>query len=398
MLGNTVSGFSLWLERAAGWALGIPMQITCDPSDLLALPFLGASILFWRRIPHPAGDPGSKRLAGALAVLAGAVLTVANSAAPQMGVEGLSVGAEGITACTAYEDYLSTDGGFTWSVNSAGFSEACQSTWDGTLAAQWQDEAFHIRYNREAAAFEWSPDGTSWQREYAPQHSSQAGQALFAKRYAGNLFSSEGPLDAVMDPVTGNIVVAMGLDGVLVRTPDGAWQQAAVGAFYPHRVDSLGGMVTLLGGELALAFGLFLLLLGSAGAKLLPKVLVILPLVLGWMGWGLVMLFQPALYSDYPIPLGLVLIVAALFIVPVGGIGLLQLVKQGGRSLLLGLLLAMDGFVFFLGMFILWALELLPSYNSAMLIASVLALMNLAAILLIVKKAPGEAGPRPAKR
>jgi hypothetical protein len=40
-----------------------------------------------------------------------------------------------------------------------------------------------------------------------------------------------GPYDAVVDPLSGNLVVAMGLQGLLVRTPGGEWNWVGVGNF-----------------------------------------------------------------------------------------------------------------------------------------------------------------------
>lgn len=50
-----------------------------------------------------------------------------------------------------------------------------------------------------------------------------------------------GPVGGIVDQITGNLILAMSWDGVLVRTPDGVWQWVNVGNDY--KLAQVGGYV-----------------------------------------------------------------------------------------------------------------------------------------------------------
>ncbi len=384
-LGNTWAGFNAALVQAGQRLLGMPLQITLDPSDLLALPFLAASFWFWQRIECKLAVEAPRRALGTAAALLGALLTIANVSAPQYGVEALDVQDGKITACAAFQNYSSTDGGITWALDSVDYGDVCGEAWDGRLEADWQGEQRLYQHNAEANRIESSTDGgASWQEEYRIEPVSEAQAAYYLKYISGNVHFMQGPLDGVFDPVSGNLVFAMGLEGVLVRSADGAWQTAAVDRFSPIKMDSLDELLSLLWGELILAVFVWLLLFATLAVRLLPKWYVILPLVVGWLGWLITdLLFRPALYENYPIPLGMVLAAVGLFVVPMSAFGLYQFIRHAPKKLVVAMLISDSGFALFLTPYLLWAFDIVSSYSLAMVVSLVGAGLCLVLSLLL---------------
>jgi hypothetical protein len=74
------------------------------------------------------------------------------------------------------------------------------------------------------------------------------GQVTQRRGKSPGFVSTEAPgsYDALVDPSTGNLVVAMGLQGTLARTPDGQWIAAGVGDFQPATGSFSDRMVLFL--------------------------------------------------------------------------------------------------------------------------------------------------------
>lgn len=384
VLGNTWPAFLGWLGGMVEQILGSPVNMVSDMGDLLALPALAASYLFWKQVKW-IPQPGLLRKYGAVsgAVLT-ALLTVANMSAPDYGVSGLIVEDGVITTCSAYVNQESRDGGLTWTPAEVNYSGGCGFDWDGTLVIQQNGAEVSLRYNEGDHLIERSVDGLNWQPEYSLQPANQAGQALYVKETTGNVIMTRGILDAVYDPSTGNTVFALGLDGVLVRTAGGNWQQVAVGEFGPRRVNTLHDFSALLGGEASLAVLLGLLMLATLGVKFTRAFGFLLPLGIGWLGWIAVSLFQPALYDNYPIPILIPLGLSALFIVPVAVYAFTRLIRQPRRSVLLGLSIAFDAVVLYLGTFVVWAFNIIQQYRFAMWFAYAWVLIDVIVLFLII--------------
>ena len=391
MLGNTWVAFNAMLVNAGQQILGMPLQITLDPTDLLTLPFLAASFWFYRRIAQQPRALAPRRVLGIGTALLGALLTVANVSAPQYGVEALDVQDGKITACTTFQNYASSDGGITWVLDSADYGEVCGEVWDGSLEADLQGEPRLFRYDAETNRIESSADdGTTWQEEHRIAPASQAQAAYYLKNINGNVYFQQGPLDAVYDPVSGNVVFAMGLEGVLARNTSGEWQRIAVFEFSPVEMDDAAAVITLLWGELILAVFVGLLLFATQAVRLLPKFYVIVPLVVGWLGVLITdLFFQPALYENYPIPLGMVLAAVGVFVLPMSAFGLYQFIRHDPKKLVIAMLLSDTGFTLFLFPYLLWAFDIVSSYSLAMVLGLVGAAFCLVLSLLIGGNAKG---------
>lgn len=137
----------------------------------------------------------------------------------------------GGVASTRY--FVSDDGGLTWR------STASQSSFGITDYCLTHDKAWQLwasldgqsRYRlTPKIAIERSADGgTTWTREV--DLTGESWQGKLSPGTPIKLIEQPGPADAMVHRPTGNIIVAMGHLGVMVRTPDGKWQWVRVGDY-----------------------------------------------------------------------------------------------------------------------------------------------------------------------
>ena len=118
-LGFGLAGAGFVLFKAgpvtAGWLDFLALRSIPDPSDLLALPALGASFALWRSTLHEERAP-AHTLGWRLVLLPLAMLVaMADAAMPDQGVDCLAVQDGGLYARSGYgRTYASRDGGLTW--------------------------------------------------------------------------------------------------------------------------------------------------------------------------------------------------------------------------------------------------------------------------------------------
>lgn len=196
---------------------GITPKLTLDPSDLLALPALGAALLIWRR-----AEPGAaraRRLRKASGAMLATLAVLADSPAPLNLGANCVVKQDGVVSVysqveqyayfqknTRYwvDVYSSSDGGATWATGTVPQEERTQ-----TLACE---------------QVTWPLDlGTNVSLYFV------AGQGVYASDDGGQTLRLEQKLDAVLsalhDEPDGAVVVAAGAEGVYVRDQSGAWMQ-----------------------------------------------------------------------------------------------------------------------------------------------------------------------------
>jgi hypothetical protein len=353
-----------------------------DPTDLLMLPALAITWLVWQH----AEMPGESRIHWLAMVMAVIALT-ADAPAPDYGVACLSekdgrIFAEGGFSTT----YISKDGGITWQQSPHGSSESCsfQSEESFTLADPSTEQVIY-RFSRQR--IERSADGgQSWTRELDLRRE----EARIAASSRGNVYSEHYPMDALFDQETGNLIVAMGDDGVLTRTPDGNWHWIAVG---PHHREELGGpgaALSLIIGELALVLVLPGVLLSVYAARFREgRVLAIVMAVLASLPW-LASLITSPVYSTaagYAGPIFVILLVIAAFLSLISGaFGISRLIdappgsfQVAARAAALTALLAALPYV-------LWVLTGALSYLTAMIIALVVAVLGAGAGFVAVRR------------
>jgi hypothetical protein len=235
--------------------LGHPVQLVLDPTDLIALPVLVPAWLLWVHETQAGEDKPSKRAWLALAL--GVLATAATSPAPPFYIiqrleeEGGKLYAYGSSSyydrpgssVPSYESRplaFSRDGGRTWDFVPSS-TAAPASSEEPTRQACDPGNA-QVCYRILPEQVEASHDGgkthqTAWsipwgRRFFMERESRGSGPMARAKPI------DMGPYDLILTPPVGanglsTVVVAMGNEGVLVRTPDGQWNRYAVWTAQP---------------------------------------------------------------------------------------------------------------------------------------------------------------------
>jgi hypothetical protein len=270
-LGNTIPTVSRGIIITLSAVMGRPAALVMDPTDLLMLPALALGWWVWQgggRTPRGGKAPAWPLLA------AGIAASLANSGPPQPGVACFVMGEDGtILVTNPYlhtEEYTSADGGLTWELLDLEHqvaSESCtvhnEASW--TMADPADPDVVY-RFDRGQAIFRSDDGGETWVREFSLS-GTQARTAYYERTQPAG--AETGPLDAVIHDPTGNLVVAMGHDGGLVRTPDGTWRWVDIGPYARVVIDTPGEVGGLLGGEIML--GLLIGVVTAAGAPLFAQ-------------------------------------------------------------------------------------------------------------------------------
>ena len=244
----------------AGGAAGSPR----DATDSLVIPLAWAAALWvWRRRPAAAG---AMRLRWAVLVAGVAALASVATSPPELirGVQRVGVSEDGaIVAHTEFGTYLSVDGGLSWSREdrpSSGVDRGGQSvvtprgrySLDGPLVLRTgiDDTQGQVVYSTEFL----EEEGNVWVQWVSTRKLSERREIAFR------------PLAIVYDERSGNLVLALGIQGVVVGTSDGKWATVAVGRLEPTNF-SYQAKTSLLFSELgfwAASLGLSLAMTGMA--------------------------------------------------------------------------------------------------------------------------------------
>lgn len=272
-LAATGAGFA-WVKASqagaeaasAAWSVvNDPSVILADPTDLIALPALGLAWWAWRRSrsgpPLVASTVLRVRLFVALPLVV--LATAATSAAPPP--DGIYAVEEDAGRVALYSDYGVTRGQPV-SVNWSAFEEVLP---EGAGPAFQQQEVYeplqarsgcvpdepghcYRLHDGDALGVDETVDGgatwrTSW--EIPPERWDWLERRHDLLDYQSGLV---GGFDILVRAIPGGheVVVAAGVEGLVVRSPDGAWSRVAVNAaiaveYAPPRFDA--GPVPLTG-------------------------------------------------------------------------------------------------------------------------------------------------------
>ncbi len=234
--------------------IGRPVSVVQDGSDLLALLAIPLTAWNWYR-PRAGLRPGRLAGVGLFAVLA--LVTAADSAAPNLGVTSIEFSGNTILACNTYfssYNFQSNDGGLTWQNSKVKCSEAIFSPKYGEIQLDPTDEKTQYRFN--PGLIERSSDeGNTWQADYQWTLPSEAEKLYFiSSKHAYNA-TALPPYSAAVDPQTGEVFFAMGLEGILKRTagtaPNYSW--ITIGEFQKNNFSKSELLFNLLYGEWMLA-------------------------------------------------------------------------------------------------------------------------------------------------
>ena len=223
------NAISRGLALVGGSGPGAPL----DPTDSAVIPFAMATALWvWRRPPLRT-EAVRMRLA-LLTMAVAAVATVASS--PPRSVEGITnvqADEDGTARAIAYKEgapitaYESADGGLTWTQEGEDIPSSEPSTRVRTPSGDYyaivgtdivrtgegeREVVYSAAYLREG------PNAWLHIRE--------------TREHEDRELTFE-PRAIAYDDASGNVIAAMGLQGVVVIAPDGAWRAVAVGPFEP---------------------------------------------------------------------------------------------------------------------------------------------------------------------
>lgn len=380
-----------FLRLAEAWT-GSSFHLIADPGDLLMLPALALGWALWTgrlRLERPllqAANPLPR--ARLLLLPLAALLTIANSGIPEYGITCFRAGDGLIYAESSYRIYASADGGLTWQPDSLGQGRSCgpEVGWDGPYGEVQGADGTRYRY-RPGQPIEVSQDGLAWQVGYTPEPISEAQRAYWNKtRYSSITIA---PVAAYADPASGNVLFAMGHQGVLLRSAAGGWQWASLPDYAPVAdFPTSDAAVLLLGGQGYLAVALALLLLSSYLLRFVRSGVRVFLVVLAWLAWLAVdVLFPPVTAFGY----GTTLTILGLLVLFVLLAGLLieQLVRlarrpaeQRGSGLPGYTGLALLGGLLYLLPYALWLYSTLPGIAWATGFGIAIAAAALAAGLL----------------
>jgi hypothetical protein len=376
-LAKTLPVFRTDIIKVMESVFGFPIAISDDVTDLVALLSLVPAVWLWKK--SRAVSP--KMLRPSLVLLAsGVLLTMANMPQPDPGIYCLGQVGEGITACANYGCYTSTNGGLSWKVNEdVQLSDCPNITSDHETAPKEV-----IIPAQLGVSYSFTPGGdirrsegedTTGKVEYQINPVTQAQKAYYCKTHTGNPVLEDSPQDGIFDSASGNLIFAMGHEGVLVRQADGTYKMVQVGPYGKVKTTQLDVLMTVLSGELGLAAcfgGLVVVVLGLYEERSLLKKLVSVMAVVIWI--FPVFFVPPALSAgSYAAMLSSIsILVAGLLIFPLALDGFFMVGILAPDSLLkLGLLVIAGMCLFFLP-YLLWGLNLLPDYRLATLVAVIL--------------------------
>ena len=143
-------------------------------------------------------------------------------------------------------NYESSDGGFTWVPKRIASHEV---EWGSesvlTLQAEYTVQNTEVMVRTPTAENE-----TAYSAEFLSNDANKWIQAE-ATSHLGTRTLATGPSTSIVyHQASGNLVVAMGLEGVVVGSPDGKWSRVAVGPYMPTDYSFAGKLLQVLSSDL----------------------------------------------------------------------------------------------------------------------------------------------------
>ena len=374
------AGFAELFRRLIGWT---PSTVL-DPTDLLTLPALLIAWWIWQQ-PMTAFE--SRPYRGWLMLIVGALATMANEgASPDLGVrciidDGSQLAAIAWVNDTLHARFLSDDGGLTWREGTPGDTQCPDQIFIPAAAPQQVSDptqpAIQYRLNVGQSIERSEDGGRTWRQDF-----NLGGEEARIRAEDAFFDLPLGPFDAVVQSSTGNVIAAMGQEGVLVRTAAGVWQWVSVGPYAVTELNRFDRVASLLSEEMrvALAFGLLTLAtLLRAGRRA------------GWssvflfLAWGIGVLlcfqFKPNVFSQRFF-LSNVIAPATYAVMLVALVLIAQQIRPAWcvrrRALGLACIIAGAASIGFIATYVLWTQGVIAFYSSAV----GLAFVTLAAIMI----------------
>ena len=373
-LGNSFAATHAFILAVVDGLLPFPVQIIRDPADLVALCSLIPAWMLWQNVSSPLMVHKAR---GAVVLTIAACLTIANAPPPDYGIQCLHIDGNRIIATSSYYGFTSDDGGSTWQLGDEKRSyydcPDASGAEDGVIADP-DDASKLFRMNRKKM-FEYSQDhGQTWQEVPKLKMASQAEGAYIESNSMISAYYAPGPFFAIRDPQTRNLILSMGLEGVVVITPDNEWKAVPVGQYGLEKF-TFAMSLFLLNGEILLALELGLLIFYTLRVMKIRKLLGALFIGLLWLGWAFItIMLMPALNNGYGLSLQYMGLAAIGIMILFGtGESIVRLRNQYPTGMLSSLAkVSVAGAVVFLAPYFLWAANIIPEYTISMVTGLVL--------------------------
>lgn len=365
-----------WTTNTLDYIVGWEGSLRLDASDLITLPALLISWHIWRHAPNTA--PNFKAYAPiifGLAIMGTLASSLTDEAYYLHGYQGInSIDLIEGSIFVNYRDqsspsntYRSDDGGLTWQrsdteVRLNGRSESPYHDWE--LPREDNHTIYRFVLGERIDIFD--IDGTTQLDSYdLSQFNFPVREAYYERQESYNSYMI-GPLDAAVHPETGNLVMAMSLDGVLVITPEGEYIWATVGD-YSYTDLTTYDLLPLVQVNMMSAGLLFLLVISVLIWHQGSSCITFSIQIITWLFWLLVDLFISTDHTAYPAYLYAPLIIVFL-------IQCRPLLIENRRLLVSAGLLSGVVTLLYLLPYVLWLENRIPSYGTAQTFALLLVL------------------------
>jgi len=299
------------------WALrqitGGPFILRLDPTDLLALLGLVVGWWIWTQSEQPA--PAYR----GWAVLAlGALASLATSPPPPLGgVYCLLFDEdERLLGVTDWPNrvFVSENGGLNWNLlfdernmSNDEFAKkySCELSSLGQNEIIAQDpQSENISFRITSNIVERTDDGgRTWKTEIDLSLTEAQTSFYYNIKHRSRNFML-APQDAIFDVSSGNLIVAMGVQGVLVRTPKGTWTRVPVGDYEYVYLNTFDRLKTLLDVEIWMAVALLVLMPLTLRIPLQVSRFEIVMAVISWLTWTGALVFLSGRFINTFLPLG----------------------------------------------------------------------------------------------
>jgi hypothetical protein len=279
---------------------------------------------------------------------------------------------------TIGQGFLSGDGGFTWQKETPSPIENCRGSAIFKLPQTLEDPARGVLYRFSARnQVEVSTDnGKSWSVEPLQGNISEPeGQYIRLTSSSGPIFEP-GPIQVALEPKTGNLILSMGHEGVLVREPSGRYTWVAVGKYQHHTLARAGfnGYLTLLIQPFLLSILIAFLAMRTWALR---RDSTTWQIVLTIFAWLLTLAFAIAIqpgFLAYPtliLTISLVVFIVVMVILLILNLVSLKRMKPDSRwwtrLIPYALVIALISFLFYIA----WTLEWIGSYSLAALLSAI---------------------------
>lgn len=303
VLGKTIPGVNAFIYSMMNNLFPFPVHFVFDPSDLICLVFVPVGVVLWKYCAQPKMHQSWRWVWVPFMLLA----ALGDAVAPEYGVVCVTANDSGVWAKSEYFDqvFLSVDGGLSWQnpEQPIEYPAACsfshneigdQIVFEDSDGGQWRFIA--------GEKIEFSANGgNTWTESLSLNQIGEADLA-YIRQQQSNFVFIHGPLEITEDPESGNIIAAMGQEGILVHRVDAGWQWISLGGYGPDvslQSAGLSGLIVLLLAEflLSLFFGIYLISLLNLTVN--RRWWRIVKVVLAFLGWAATMIFSPAIADPY---------------------------------------------------------------------------------------------------